>query len=89
MRNAVKFTAEASETALTVTVSDHGPGVPPDAQAMMFEPFQRLGSTSVDGFGLGLTIAKRAIESHGGRIEAESAPSGGLTIRVDLPRSDE
>ncbi len=98
VRNAVKFTregtavtvtAEASETALTVTVSDHGPGVPPDAQAMMFEPFQRLGSTSVDGFGLGLTIAKRAIESHGGRIEAESAPSGGLTIRVDLPRSDE
>jgi two-component system OmpR family sensor kinase len=93
VRNAVKFTrestlvtvhAQASATGLVVTVSDHGPGVPPEFHARMFEPFQRVGAPGVAGFGLGLTIAKRAIESHGGRIEAQAAAGGGLTIRVSL-----
>jgi two-component system OmpR family sensor kinase len=38
----------------------------------------------VDGFGLGLTIAKRAIETHGGRIEAQAAAGGGLSVRISL-----
>ena len=93
VRNAVKFTrestlvtvlAEVGPTGLVVIVSDHGPGVPVEAHAQMFEPFQRIGDACVDGFGLGLTIAKRAIESHGGRIEAQAAPGGGLAIRVQL-----
>jgi len=91
VRNAVKFThestvvevhAQASATGLVVTVTDHGPGVPQEFHAQMFEPFQRVGDAGVEGFGLGLTIAKRAIESHGGRIEAQAAEGGGLTIRV-------
>lgn len=91
VRNAVKFTregtvvsvnAESSQTGLVVTVSDQGPGVPEEAHSQMFEPFQRVGDAGVEGFGLGLTIAKRAVESHGGRIEAQSAPSGGLIIRM-------
>ena len=93
VRNAVKFTyestvvkvdAQASPTSLIVTVSDHGPGVPQEFHAQMFEPFQRVGDAGVEGFGLGLTIAKRAIESHGGRIEAQAAEGGGLAIRVSL-----
>jgi len=63
-------------------VTDHGPGVAQEFHAQMFEPFQRVGDAGVEGFGLGLTIAKRAIESHGGRIEAQAAEGGGLTIRV-------
>jgi two-component system, OmpR family, sensor kinase len=93
VRNAVKFTregtvvsvhAEVSADGLVVTVSDQGPGVPEEAHHQMFEPFQRVGDAGVDGFGLGLTIAKRAIESHGGRIEAHAAPGGGLAIRMSL-----
>jgi len=93
VRNAVKFTreftvvtvhAEVTLAGLVVTVSDHGPGVPPEAHVQMFEPFQRIGDAGVEGFGLGLTIAKRAIEWHGGRIEAQAAPGGGLAIRMSL-----
>ena len=93
VRNAVKFTREGTTVSvdaiarsggLLVTVSDQGPGVQQDAYAQMFEPFQRIGDAGVEGFGLGLTIAKRAIESHGGRIEAETAPGGGLAIRMSL-----
>lgn len=97
VRNAVKFTregtvvsvvAEVRSTGLVITVSDQGPGVPEEAHAQMFEPFQRVGDAGVDGFGLGLTIAKRAIESHGGRIEAHAAAGGGLAIRMSLGRAD-
>jgi signal transduction histidine kinase len=93
VRNAVKFThegtvvsviAEASSAGLVVIVSDQGPGVPRDAHLRMFEPFQRVGDAGVDGFGLGLTIAKRAIETHGGHIEAQAAAGGGLSIRISL-----
>ena len=89
VRNAVKFTregtvvsvlAEVSSIGLVVTVSDQGPGVPREAHSQVFEPFQRVGDAGVEGFGLGLTIAKRAIESHGGRIEAQAAPGGGLAV---------
>jgi two-component system OmpR family sensor kinase len=97
VRNAVKFTregtevlvlAETSSAGLVVTVSDHGPGVPAEAHHRMFEPFQRVGDAGVDGYGLGLTIAKRAIETHGGRIEAQTAPGGGLCVRMTLRRSN-
>lgn len=93
VRNAVKFTregtvvsvlAEVSSVGLVVTVSDQGPGVPEEGHLQMFEPFQRVGDAGVEGFGLGLTIAKRAIESHGGRIEAQAASGGGLAIRMSL-----
>ena len=93
VRNAVKFTpegtlvsvlAEVSSDCLVVTVSDQGPGVPEEAHLRMFEPFQRFGDAGVEGFGLGLTIAKRAIETHGGRISAQAAPGGGLAIRISL-----
>jgi two-component system OmpR family sensor kinase len=93
VRNAVKFThegtvvsvlAEVSSAGLVVTVSDQGPGVPQEAHLRMFEPFQRVGDAGVDGFGLGLTIAKRAIETHGGRIEAQAASGGGLSVRISL-----
>ncbi|MCD2339207.1 ATP-binding protein [Ideonella azotifigens] len=93
VRNAVKFTreatsvqvtAEASSTALLITVQDQGPGVPEEARTRMFEPFERLGEAGVEGFGLGLTIAKRAIESHGGRIEAHAPEGGGLAVVMRL-----
>jgi len=97
IRNAVKYTAPGSRVevearvsqggrALEVTVSDRGPGVPQDKLQAMFEPFVRLeGSESVRGTGLGLALAKRAILSHGGRIEARRRDGGGLVVGIHLP----
>jgi signal transduction histidine kinase len=75
--------------AVTVTVEDDGPGVPPEAAESIFEPFvQGGGPTRPGGVGLGLAIARRVVRAHGGRIWAESRPSGGFfafTLPVPTP----
>lgn len=99
IRNAVRHTAPGTAVTvratvgqggkrLTVEVSDHGPGVAPDMLERIFEPFLRVGGDdrSEGGYGLGLTIARRAIESHGGRISAALGESGGLVVRLVLPQ---
>jgi two-component system OmpR family sensor kinase len=66
-------------------VSDHGPGVPAAELAAIFEPFFRGGASTGDGHGLGLAIAKRVVETHGGSIAAANRPAGGLTVEIVLP----
>jgi two-component system, NtrC family, sensor kinase len=67
-----------------VTVHDTGPGVPPEALARIFEPgFTTKGSRI--GMGLGLPISRRIVDDHGGRIEVESRPGEGTSVRVRLP----
>ena len=71
----------------TLTVVNTGPPVPPEAVAGLFEPFRRLSGERLDhggGVGLGLTIARSITTAHGGLIEAEANPAGGLTVRVRL-----
>jgi signal transduction histidine kinase len=68
-----------------VTVSDHGPGIAPDELHKVFEPFYRAAGTDASGFGLGLAIAQRAVEAHGGSIRATNIPSGGLRVQIELP----
>lgn len=97
IRNAVKYTREnttvevkierrAAPDRLIVTVADRGPGIPESDLQAVFEPFFR-GETGVAtaGFGLGLAIARRAIEAHGGSIRALNRPGGGLRVEITLP----
>jgi signal transduction histidine kinase len=64
-------------------LSDTGPGIPPEIQDSLFEPFVTHGKPS--GTGLGLAIAKKAIEDHGGTIMVKSRPGQGATFVVHLP----
>lgn len=68
---------------LTFEVRDHGPGVPAAEAARMFEPFH---TTRIHGTGLGLTIARRVVELHGGTLTFTNHPDGGALFCVRLPR---
>lgn len=74
--------AAAGDGTMTLTVEDTGPGIPPDLLPRVFEPYV---TTKTKGLGLGLTIARRIVEAHGGRIEAESGPGRRTRFRVMLP----
>ncbi len=65
-----------------VRIRDTGHGIEPERLARIFEP---LSSTRPEGTGLGLTIAQRIAQAHGGDIEVESTPGVGTTVRVTLP----
>jgi two-component system nitrogen regulation sensor histidine kinase NtrY len=65
-----------------VVVSDNGEGIHPDLLPRIFEPHF---STRTSGTGLGLAIVKRLVESWGGRIDAESTPGVGTSIRITIP----
>jgi len=71
-----------------ITIDDDGPGIPPDKREEVFKPFYRLDQSrnpDTGGTGLGLTIARDVVRSHGGDILLEDAPGGGLRARVRLP----
>jgi signal transduction histidine kinase len=69
----------------TVSVTDDGPGIPPDQRERIFEPFVRLRGNSRGGTGLGLAIVRRTIEAHGGTITCEPSPTGGARFALRLP----
>lgn len=71
---------------VTVTVSDNGPGIPPEAQGHIFDKFfQSDGSHKDEGNGLGLALVKRILTLCGGSVSAENQPSGGCRFTVLLP----
>jgi signal transduction histidine kinase len=97
LSNAVKFTPEggrislkASRTvgAVEIAVTDTGIGIAPEDQAAIFEEFRQVGSDETrkqEGTGLGLTLAKKFVELHGGRIWVESELGRGSTFTFTLP----
>ena len=68
-----------------IAVLDSGPGVPPDLLPRIFDPYF---STHDTGTGLGLPIARRIAEEHGGAITARNRPEGGLEVAVTLPAAN-
>ncbi|HEY7242144.1 MAG TPA: ATP-binding protein [Burkholderiales bacterium] len=94
VRNAVKYTAAATEVELdlhmagaraVLMASDRGPGIPPGELERVFEPFYRISGDTGKGFGLGLAIARRAVLAHGGSIQAQNRAGGGLVVKIELP----
>jgi len=96
LRNAIKHTppglsvqvnidASLDSRQMQIRIADQGPGVPDEQLTSIFEPFFRGGGSSQNGFGLGLAIARRAVEVHGGSITARNKPEGGLEIEMVLP----
>jgi signal transduction histidine kinase len=97
LSNAVKFTpkggrvdvtAKATDGLITISVSDTGIGIAPEDQAAVFEEFRQVGRDDArkqEGTGLGLTLAKKFVELHGGRIWVESQVGQGSTVVFTLP----
>jgi signal transduction histidine kinase len=100
LTNAVKFSypggwvnvvARRDTNVTMVTVSDSGMGVAAEDQAAIFEEFRQLksaGSAKFEGTGLGLSLAKRLVELHGGRIWVESEPGKGASFSFTMPDRD-
>ncbi|MEX0729734.1 MAG: ATP-binding protein [Aquisalimonadaceae bacterium] len=99
IRNAVRHTAEdtrvdvgcaATEGWLNIIVADQGAGVPEHRISDIFEPFVRASDArerESGGHGLGLAIARRAVQAHGGSISAANRAAGGLMVRISIPAS--
>ena len=93
--NAVKFSPPGAEIRIRVTdrtieVTDTGPGIAPEHRDKIFERLWRVDparSRDAGGAGLGLALARAAVEAHGGSIELESEPNKGSTFRIVLPRN--
>jgi two-component system sensor histidine kinase HydH len=81
---AVEVSLRVEGQRLAVEVRDRGAGIEPDDLERIFEPFV---TTRVHGTGLGLALARRIVEEHGGRIGAANHRDGGAVIRIELPLS--
>lgn len=66
-------------------VCDHGIGMTREEMRDLFAPFRRRAPHVAPGVGLGLSVVRRIVEAHGGRVEVESEPKAGSTFRVTLP----
>jgi two-component system, OmpR family, sensor histidine kinase MtrB len=94
--NAIKYSPGGGDVPLSVSqsggeailsVTDSGIGISPADLQHIFEPFRRTGASreTAPGVGLGLSVARRIVEAHGGRIEVQSTIGVGSTFRVHLP----
>ena len=101
LHNAIKYTPAGgtirvlvgqSLSICFVEIADSGPGVGPEHQGRVFDRFYRVDrgrSRETGGAGLGLAIAKWAVEINGGRIELSNGPGGGSSFRIWLPAAEE
>jgi PAS domain S-box-containing protein len=84
----MELSTEDEGALVQVRVRDHGPGFDPEHAETVFGIFQQLDPDASEGAGIGLTIARRIVENHGGTIRAEPQPGEGLTVSFTLPKHD-
>ncbi len=99
LRNALRYTPDGTAVDVSVVsdakgvslrIQDHGPGAPEDELEKIFLPFYRTEAArtrDTGGTGIGLAIAQRAVQQHGGVISASNAKDGGLVVEIVLPRA--
>ena len=86
----VEVRVEADSAFVRVLVTDHGPGIPPEDQELVFEPFYRVDKSrtrETGGYGLGLSLAKKIMNAHGGDVVLTSEPNRGSTFTMNFPRA--
>jgi signal transduction histidine kinase len=81
----IEISVEARHRAVILSVTDSGPGIPPEVRDRVFDPFF---TTKDSGSGIGLAIVRRFVEDAGGRVSLEDAPGGGTTVRIELPKGE-
>jgi two-component system NtrC family sensor kinase len=82
----IRISAHPQRDTVVVTVTDDGPGIPPDVLPRIFDPFFTTKDVG-EGSGLGLSIVHGIVERHGGHIEVQSASGQGTTFRLTFPRA--
>jgi signal transduction histidine kinase len=96
--NAMRATADGGSITVTavrrsdevaVSVTDTGSGIPREYLATIFEPFVQVPHATAGGAGLGLTISRRIVEGHGGRLSVQSEPGRGSTFTFTIPLASE
>ncbi len=97
LSNAVKFTPEGGTITMSavlndgmveISVADTGIGIAPEDQAAVFEEFRQVGTDYArkrEGTGLGLALARRLVELHGGSLTLQSEPGKGSTFTFTIP----
>lgn len=85
--SSIEIQASATNEGLTVSVADHGIGIPATDMTKVFDKFYRVqhSESSIPGTGLGLSICKSIVEAHGGKIWAENRSEGGTVFSFSIP----
>lgn len=83
----LRIRTEAKDDVVVLQVSDTGHGIPRQIRDVVFEPFVSAGK--LDGRGLGLTLAKKVVEEHGGRVVVARSDESGTLVEIQLPVLDE
>jgi signal transduction histidine kinase len=81
----LEISARRAKADVLLQVSDNGPGIPPEHQQRIFEPFYSVGGDEDEGYGLGLAVCRHITTSLGGDILVDSRPGEGTTFTLRLP----
>jgi two-component system sensor kinase FixL len=85
-RSLLIATTQDEDDSVRVSVADTGPGLAPDVAASLFQPFV---TTKASGLGIGLSICRTIVESHGGRLWMEPNAGGGTVFHFRLPAAQD